>query len=96
MQYTLYTKIDGTVSDIQIINSEFPKFKLPPPKPQFFSAIYGSLDNYWLFENLLGLMETQPSWEYPSEAVPSINYIGRQLDVAYIGRQVNGEISIYR
>ena len=23
-----------------------------------------------------------------SEAVPSINYIGRQLDVSYIGRQV--------
>ena len=28
---------------------------------------------------------------YP-EAVPSINYIGRQLDVSYIGRQVYGEI----
>jgi len=26
------------------------------------------------------------------EAVPSINYIGRQLDVSYIGRQVYGEI----
>ena len=26
------------------------------------------------------------------EAVPSINYIGRQLDVFYIGRQIYGEI----
>ena len=26
------------------------------------------------------------------EAVPSINYIGRQLDVSYISRQVYGEI----
>ena len=31
-----------------------------------------------------------------SEAVPSINYIGRQLDVSYIGRQMYGEISIYQ
>ena len=30
-----------------------------------------------------------------SEAVSSINYIGRQLDVFYIGRQIYGEI-IYR
>ena len=30
------------------------------------------------------------------EAVPSINYIGRQLDVSYIGRQMYGEISIYQ
>ena len=29
-----------------------------------------------------------------TEAVPSINYIGRQLDVSYIGRQMYGEISI--
>jgi len=30
------------------------------------------------------------------EAVPSINYIGRQLDVSYIGREMYGEISIYQ
>ena len=30
------------------------------------------------------------------EAVPSINYICRQLDVSYIGRQMYGEISIYQ
>jgi len=30
------------------------------------------------------------------EAVPSINYIGRQLDISYIGRQMYGEISIYQ
>ena len=29
-----------------------------------------------------------------TEAVNSINYIGRQLDVSYIGRQMYGEISI--
>ena len=28
-----------------------------------------------------------------SEAVPSMNFIGRQLDVYYIGRQMYGEIS---
>ena len=27
-----------------------------------------------------------------TEAVPSINYIGRQLDVSYIGREMYGEI----
>ena len=31
-----------------------------------------------------------------TEAVPSINYIGRQLDVSYIGREMYGEISIYQ
>jgi len=31
-----------------------------------------------------------------TEAVLSINYIGRQLDVPYIGRQMYGEISIYQ
>jgi len=31
-----------------------------------------------------------------SDAVPSINYIGRQLDVSSIGRQMYGEISIYQ
>jgi len=30
-----------------------------------------------------------------TDAVPSMNYIGRQLDVSYIGRQMYGEISIY-
>ena len=40
MQYTLYTKIDGTVSDIQTINSEFLKFKFLPPPPPIFSATY--------------------------------------------------------
>jgi len=30
------------------------------------------------------------------QPVPSINYIGRQLDVSYIGRQMYGEISIYQ
>ena len=29
-----------------------------------------------------------------SEAVPSKNYIGRQIDVYYIGREMYGEISI--
>ena len=33
-------------------------------------------------------------FHFKPEAVPSINYIGRQLDVSYIGRQVYGE-SIY-
>ena len=31
-----------------------------------------------------------------TEAVPSINYIGRQLDVSNIGREMYGEISIYQ
>ena len=35
-------------------------------------------------------------WRETSEAIPSINYIGRQLDVSYIGRQMYGEISIYQ
>ena len=30
------------------------------------------------------------------EAVPSINYIGRQLNVPYTGRQMYGEIFIYQ
>ena len=30
--------------------------------------------------------------EAMSEAVPSINYIGRQLDVSYIGRQMSPEV----
>ena len=30
---------------------------------------------------------------FPPEADPSINYIGRQLGVSYIGRQMYGEIS---
>ena len=29
---------------------------------------------------------------FQTEAVPSINYIGRQLDVSYIGREMYGEI----
>ena len=41
-----------------------------------------------------------PFWDYGaspvnlelSEVVPSINYIGRQLDVSYIGREMYGEI----
>ena len=31
-------------------------------------------------------------WKVTPEAVPFINYIGRQLDVSYIVRQVYGEI----
>ena len=37
-----------------------------------------------------------PKEEYRTEAVPSINYIGRQLDVSYFGREMYGEISIYQ
>ena len=33
---------------------------------------------------------------FSSEAVSSINYIGRQLDVSYIGLQMYGKISIYQ
>ena len=33
---------------------------------------------------------------YTAKAVSSINYIDRQIDVSYFGREMYGEISIYQ
>ena len=39
---------------------------------------------------------TSVHFMYRAEAIPSINYIGRQLDVSYLGREMYGETSIYQ